>query len=303
MPCYHPLSAYKTAAGDVVWSERGDIVSSLFLPCGQCIGCKLERSRQWAIRVMHEASLYEDNGFLTLTYDDEHVPQYGGLVYRHFQLFMKRLRKVHDVRFFGCGEYGDELDRPHFHAAIFGYAFRGDRSPWKVTGGDCMVYRSAELERLWPMGFSSVGELTFESAAYIARYVCKKLTKSDKSSAEAVKAFRGRYERVDEETGEIVMVPSEFVHMSLKPGIGADWFKEFRNEVFPLDRVVSRGVPCKPPKFYDVLEGRARPDVLEAVKIAREERAKLRGDNSEERLAVKEIVARCALKHFKRSLK
>lgn len=277
------------------------MVRTLSLPCGQCIGCRLERSRQWAVRVMHEAQMHDDSCFVTLTYKD--APE--GLVYGDFQKFIKRLRRSiapERVRFFACGEYGDE-GRPHFHAALFGTAFRGDRVIWKRSGGGCDIFRSARLESLWPLGFSSVGELTFESAAYIARYVVGKLTLSDRSSEKWLQAWREKYERVDKETGVLSVVEPEMVHMSLKPGIGAGWFEKFGNEVFPLDRVVMRGVPMKPPRFYDVLFGRTARQELVEIKAARVERAVARGDQSPERLAVKEQVTLARVSLLKRELK
>ena len=93
MPCYHPVSAWRLISGEVVFKERGDIVASLFLPCGRCVGCRLERSRQWAVRMMHEASLYDMSSFVTLTYDDLNIDDKRSLVYSDFQKFMKRLRK------------------------------------------------------------------------------------------------------------------------------------------------------------------------------------------------------------------
>lgn len=294
MECYHPLMAFYTSGGEVVWAERGDIVRTLSLPCGQCIGCRLERSRQWAVRVMHEAALHEENCFITLTYDDEHLTAGGSLEYGDFQRFLKRLRKRHPVRFFACGEYGEDFDRPHFHAALFGYSFRSDRVKWKRTGGGFYVDRSAELEVLWPFGFASVGNLTFESAAYIARYVTKKVT-GDRADR--------HYERIDFETGEVTWREPEMVHMSLKPGIGAGWFERFSNEVYPLDRVVIRGVPMKPPRFYDVMMGRRDPGVVADVKEERVVRALARGDQSEDRLIVKEKVTEARFRYLKRELK
>jgi len=120
------------------------------LPCGRCIGCRLERSRQWAVRMMHEASLHQDNCFITLTYDNEHLPKNASLVKRDFQLFMKRLRKAYPavrIRFFHCGEYGEQYGRPHYHAILFGFDF-----PDKYFLGkrnQFPVWRSASLERLW----------------------------------------------------------------------------------------------------------------------------------------------------------
>lgn len=297
MPCYHPLTAFRTAGGDVVFREVGDIVSTLSLPCGRCVGCRLERSRMWATRVMHEAALQEDNCFITLTYDDDHLPDATGKWYRDFQLFLKRLRKLiapSKVRFFCAGEYGEDFDRPHFHAALFGVSFGGDRTYWKKSPGGFPLYRSATLEGLWSFGFSSVGDLSFESAGYIARYVMKKVN-GDRADE--------HYKRVDVLTGEVTWLTPEFVFMSLKPGIGARWFEKFGSEVFPVDRVISRGVPCKPPRYYDYLMRRKDVNVIDEVKMLREQRARERGDNSNDRLRVKELVAEARVRQLRRSLK
>jgi hypothetical protein len=127
--CFHPLQAFRTASGEVIFVERkADVVESLLLPCGRCVGCRLDRSRQWAVRIMHEARAYEDSSFVTLTYSDDNCPK--SLTYVDFQKFMRRLRKrLGSTRFFVCGEYGDEKRRPHFHAGLFGQAFRFDRKP------------------------------------------------------------------------------------------------------------------------------------------------------------------------------
>ena len=113
MPCFHPLDAWQCLNGDVVFTDnlaRNDVIRRLSLPCGRCVGCRLERSRQWAVRCMHEASMHMFNSFVTLTYDDDHLPEYNSLNYKHFQDFMKRLRKSHNgVRFYMCGEYGEDF--------------------------------------------------------------------------------------------------------------------------------------------------------------------------------------------------
>jgi hypothetical protein len=126
---------------------------------------------------MHEAKMHPKNCFITLTYNNEHLPSDGSLNYEVFQLFMKRLRKKYGkgIRFYMCGEYGDKLGRPHFHACLFGHDF-ADKKLWKTTDSKSKLYRSAELEKLWPYGFSSVGDVTFESAAYVARYIMKKVS-------------------------------------------------------------------------------------------------------------------------------
>lgn len=299
MPCYHPLSAYQTAGGDVVFCERGDIVRSLFLPCGQCIGCRLERSRQWAVRIMHEQQLYEESCVVTLTFDNEHVPRGDVDWYPFFQKFMKRLRKKWEVRYFVCGEYGEKEWRPHFHACIFGYGFLKDRVKWKKSDAGFWQYRCPELDALWSLGVPTVGDLTFEYAQYVAKYILKKVTGT---------RAKPHYERVDESTGEIYELVPEFVHMSLKPGIGAEWFNKFGSEVYPFDRVIARGVPTKPPKYYDRLLERCVDaemvpaewlDVPSAIKEARILRFN-RLDNTEERLRVKEIVAKAGANLFKR---
>lgn len=184
MPCYHPLDAWRpdpsTGSKKLIFSYNAKHCHSpkpdLQVPCGQCVGCRLERSRQWAIRCVHEASLHQHNCFITLTYADEHLPPNNSLVYEHFQLFMKRLRKKYGegIRFYMCGEYGENFGRPHFHACLFGHNFP-DLKLWKTVNKQ-KLYRSAELETLWPFGHSSVGTVTFESAAYVARYILKKVS-------------------------------------------------------------------------------------------------------------------------------
>ncbi len=128
MACYYPLRAWRgpgrTGALSIAWTRQGSSHVELQLPCGQCIGCRLERSRQWAVRCMHEASLYSFNSFVTLSYSPECLPSLDSLCVRDFQLFMKRLRKQFSkVRFFHCGEYGDDTRRPHYHALLFNLHF------------------------------------------------------------------------------------------------------------------------------------------------------------------------------------
>lgn len=173
------MPAVRMSDGSVRFVSRSKkgVQDSLELPCGQCIGCRLERSRQWAMRCMHEASLYDQNSFITLTYDDSNIPNGGSLNYDDFQRFMKRLRKYAGVRlrFYMGGEYGEQLSRPHYHACIFGYDFP-DKIYYKKTSSGERIHTSKILQKLWPYGLSSVGNVTFESAAYIARYCVQKVT-------------------------------------------------------------------------------------------------------------------------------
>ena len=292
MPCYHPLKAYKLFSGEVVFIERGDVVASLSLPCGRCVGCRLERSRQWAVRCIHEAQMHPVNSFVTLTYDDEHLPLGGSLDYRDFQLFAKRLRKrLGKFRYYMCGEYGEQTSRPHYHACLFGLDFP-DKKPIRSRDGRPYLFDSRILSDLWGLGLCSIGAVTFESAAYIARYVMKKQT------GEAAKLH---YRRVDSE-GEVFYLTPEFAHMSLKPGIGDTWFSRFSSDVYPSDQVISNGRPAKPPRRYDILLDRKDFSLLEDIKYRRLVNGiSRRADSTDERLAVREQVATARLNLKSRS--
>jgi len=261
MPCYHPLKGWRSKTNNkngrrpIVFNRRdGYEDQPIELPCGQCVGCRLERSRQWAIRIVHEASLYEDNCFLTLTYNNENLPPDGSLKTEHFQEFMKRFRMknsikvpysslktrrichkrytLRKIRFFHCGEYGDQEGRPHYHACIFNYNFR-DKKLYSRNNG-FPLYTSEELQALWPHGFCTIGSLTFETAAYTARYIMKKVT-GDKAE--------------DHYNGK----KPEYITMSRRPGIGKTWFEKFKSDIYPHDYVVINGKKVGVPKFYDQL--------------------------------------------------
>jgi hypothetical protein len=223
---------------------------SIEIPCGRCIGCRLERSRQWALRCMHEAQCHDDNMFITLTYAPENIPEYGTLKLEHWQKFMKRYRKMFtgtEIRFFMCGEYGENLEHskneklghPHYHACIFGHSFT-DKLLHSNRDGT-KLYKSATLAKLWPFGFSTIGDVTFESAAYTARYVLKK--QMGRNALE-------HYEYTDPSTGEIINLKPEFTTMSRRPGIGKTWYDKYKNDL-TKDFITARGVKMKPPKYYD----------------------------------------------------
>ncbi len=175
MPCYTPLNAWATKSANkdgkrgIVFSPKhGSNWEPIALPCGQCIGCRISQSKNWAIRCVHEASLHEFNCFVTLTYNESSLPTGGTLVKRDVQLFLKRLRKQFSgltIRFYCCGEYGENLLRPHYHLILFGVDFP-DKYLMSQSKAGIKIYRSPTLERLWTYGFSSIGNVTFESAAY-----------------------------------------------------------------------------------------------------------------------------------------
>lgn len=246
--------------------NKAGVEGTLELPCGQCIGCRLERSRQWAMRCLHEASLYDRNAFITLTYDDSHLPPGGSLSYPDFQRFMKRLRRRigSKVRFYAGGEYGEQgTIRPHFHACLFGYDFP-DKIFFKRSASGDKLYTSKLLESLWPFGISSVGDVTFQSAAYIARYCVAKRT------GDAAKSWYACDEFVDEDGVIRDSVTPEFNRMSLKPGIGSRWLEKYKTDVYPRDYVVVNGVKVKPPKYYDVLFEREDPGIFSEIVANRE---------------------------------
>lgn len=279
-------------------SFRPGVGTAVNLPCGQCQGCRLERAKQWAVRIMHEAQMHESNCFITLTYSPEKEPYGRTLVKRHVQLFFKKLRKhlgpETPVRYFMCGEYGSLNQRPHYHAIVFGYDFP-DKLPFKVERGNVLSI-SPLLDKLWGFGLSSVGALSAKSAAYCARYSLKKV--------QGEEAER-HYEHCVEGTGELVQRQPEYVAMSLKPGIGKAWFERFGSDVFPSDQVVIGGAAGKPPRYYDQLYGAINPGGLRQIKNRRALDMHLpeqQLENDSIRLRVKERVCISQLTQLKREL-
>ena len=295
MACFSPLTGYRSRGNLGIVFDRSLSNGQLMeVPCGQCIGCRLERSRQWAVRCVHEASLYDDNCFITLTYRDEDLPSDGSLNLVHFQKFMKRLRRFFSgrmIRFYHCGEYGEETGRPHYHALLFNLDFE-DKVIWSERDGN-RYYRSEVLERLWRYGMVIIGELTFESAAYTARYIMKKITGD---------AAADHYLRCDEH-GEAFWLVPEYTTMSRRPGIGRGWYDLFGSEVFPSDDVVLNGALMKPPRFYADIFKEADPEGFEVVKRERSLFAlEHLEDNTRERLLSREVVKRAQLGQLRRSL-
>lgn len=288
MKCFHPLTAFQLSNGSISFHQSGGVDRFLTLRCGQCIGCRVERSRQWAVRCMHESQMHKDNYFVTLTYDDENLPHDLSLNHVHFQKFMKRVRKKFGpVRFFMCGEYGEENARPHYHACIFGLRL-SDLKYWRTSDSGSPCYRSPALEICWRFGSSEVGQVTFESAAYVARYSLKKVTGSGADE---------HYQSVNVHTGELYQRDPEYARMSLKPGIGFTWFEKYGREVFPRDRVVVNGREVKPPRYY--FELLQREDYVEsyAVGLQRTESAALADPKefTRSRMAACETVASARL--------
>lgn len=223
-----------------------DFEKSLFVPCGSCKFCLIRRTAHWAVRCMHEASLHETNCFLTLTYGDGYLPKDGLLVKEHLTKFIKSLREYLRVkgifiRYFACGEYGDLNQRPHYHLLIFGYDFP-DKKPFTRRKNN-VIYLSPLLQKLWPYGISSVGNVSFQSARYVAAYIHKKRRDLGKGCLQSVEPY---------------------IASSLKPGLGHDWLLKYRSDVYSKDKVVyyvndkPRFLP--PPRYYDKLMAKYYPE-------------------------------------------
>ena len=321
MPCYKPLNALYGPEGPTfnpkaAFGPRFPIQ----LPCGRCLGCRLERAKEWALRCSHEAQMHDKNSFITLTYDPDHLPQDGNLDTgnpSHLQKFIRSLRKRtgEKIRYFACGEYGNiccehggwineevpntaqcktcRTGRPHYHILLFGYDFP-DRYLWSTKNGK-RYYRSPLLDKTWGKGFADITDVTFESAGYVARYSLKK---QNGEYAER------EYRIIDFDTGEIVGYRKPpFLNMSLKPGIGETWYQKFKDDLFPHDYAITpdgRQMPV--PTYYRRLLEKEDPRMAEQLRKARVEKAKLNPDNDEARLETREFVQAEKAKKLKRTL-
>lgn len=309
MPCYSPLEGYR--AKEVNANGKRPVVFNpgdgftdmpIKLPCGQCNGCRLERSRQWAVRCMHESQMHDKNCFLTLTYNNENLPPDMSVNVRHFQLFMKKLRKKFGsgIRFFHCGEYGEKFARPHYHALIFGLDFE-DRKLHSVKNG-VPLYTSETLDSLWGMGYATIGDVTFESAAYVARYIMKKINGELADEHYLAKDPQGNW-IYDPETGEILKRTPEYTTMSRRPGIGKPWLDKFQSDVYPHDFIVVNGKKVKPPKAYDANFEITDPVAFRQVKRLRKLVSNdVKENNTPERLKVREKVLALKLRKLLRKL-
>lgn len=244
---------------------------------------------------MHEASLHEHSSFVTLTYSDENLPWDGSVHVTDLQRFMKRLRKRlgSRVRYFACGEYGERLWRPHYHLILFGYSFP-DREPWRRTGSGHVTYRSELLERAWPLGHCEVGDVTPQSAGYVARYCLKKVGGD---------AAESHYSRPHPVTGEIHSVRPEFICMSSKPGIGSDWYEKFGDDAFPSDFLIIDGRKVPVPAYYlKKLKAEDEAAALQVVAERKAEGQKRASDSTDARLLVRQDVQRLKVERLHREM-
>jgi len=237
------------------------------VPCGRCIGCRLDKSKDWSLRCINEAQCHKENSFITLTYNNENLPKYGSVSKKELSKFIKRLRKEVDpikIRYYGCGEYGKKLMRPHYHCLIFGYDFPDKEfhhvsysSEGRFTENthSNKVYISKQLDKVWKKGFSTIGDVTIQSAGYVSRYIRKKI-----GGEMALDHYKGK--------------EPEFSLMSRRPGIGSDWYDRYSSDLYPKDFVTHKGKKYKPPRYYDNKLMREDWDLHEKIKERRKEKVK-----------------------------
>ncbi|MDD6223553.1 MAG: hypothetical protein PUB18_00945 [bacterium] len=337
MSCFHPMHGfvigktdsgkdkYQIESGEVTWvhplDRNGNRDISRFvrefieIPCGKCIGCRLDYSKEWATRCMLEAKQYKHNAFITLTYDNENIKLnkginretgeielVGNLVPNDLTNFMKKLRRhweynygEKNIRFYACGEYGSNTFRPHYHIICFNIDIPDLKYFFTNKSGD-KTYTSEIIEKIWGKGIVSIGEVTWNSAAYTARYVMKKI--------------KGK--NAKEQYEEMGILP-EFVRMSRKPGIARNFYEDNKEKIYLTDEVIvtnknGLAMKAKPSKYFDRLYDLDSPEAMEAIKKARKERAEIADIiratktslSKEEYLLQKEEITNRKLKKLKR---
>ncbi len=299
MPCYSPLKGFKNTNGALVFKRSGNTIGKMEVACGQCLGCRTDRQLMWTMRIIHESVLHQDNygnTFITLTYRSleactdkqfkagHYVPKDLSLNYYHFRDFIKRLRRhfKQKIRYFHCGEYGDENLRPHYHAILFNCSF-DDQIVEKQEQG-ITTWSSDTLTNIWPYGFSTIGDVNYDTAAYTAGYILKKINGQ---------AALDAYLRNDE-YGVAFWVKPPYITMSLKPGIGEKFYALYKADFFPSDEspVPGVGVRKKVPRYYEKILAEEDPAMLACIKEARQTFiAAHREDYTAERLKSKYIIA------------
>lgn len=306
MACYHPLKGFivgKTEngkkdlrivpydteclfqpLGSSTWERHGHVLDRRIvqgrvvtdfvpIPCGQCVGCRLEHSRQWAVRCMLESEYHDENYFITLTYGDdvpmsEYIDMETGeiktsltLKKKDVQDFIKRVRSdksyygFDGFRYFCCGEYGSKTARPHYHMIAFGLHL-DDLKLWKSTPlGN--YYTSEYLTDKWSHGHVIIGSVTFESCAYVSRYIMKK---QKGESANVYSTYN---------------IDSEFIVMSRNPGIAKKYFEDNFDDIYPSDNIVIPGGKLsRPPRYFDNLMNDIDEELMSGVKEKRVDIAK-----------------------------
>lgn len=248
------------------------------LPCGHCEDCLLKHSREWANRCMMELAFYEPSEcwFVTLTYDNKHLKtEYfednmyiGNLSPKDLQDFWKRLRMYairnekcyRSIRYFACGEYGENTVRPHYHAIVYGIPWI-DIIPWEKSKSGHRLFRSPILESIWKNGIVCVSPVSWNTCAYTARYVLKKAGGKDRNYFIDIGLF------------------PEYTVMSRRPGIGRDYYELHKKHIYEFDEIILDGdkeaIKAKPPKYFDSLYEAEDPEAYANIKEKRKEAAEV----------------------------
>lgn len=260
MACNDPIAGWKSRTPHPLTRKRGVVFDlsqgekhlPINIACGKCFGCLLAKSREWATRCSHEASLHEYNSFITLSYDSENLPRTPAglptLYPKHFTNFMKKLRKRQPGKllYLQAGEYGKKKNRPHHHVLVFNCNFP-DKTYWRKSG-NYTLYRSEQLESIWEKGHSEIGTVTMESAGYVARYTMK----ADNTPPGAV---------------------PEYMTMSRNPAIGKKWLDQYFSDVYPSDEIATmHGPTYRPPRYYDKILEKQHPELYKTIRTARNAR-------------------------------
>lgn len=270
MSCISPIAAWRlaersaTGKNIIVFKPRGTVLSTLALPCGKCVNCRLEFSRGWAVRCLHESKMHSANMFITLTYNNDSLPKNSSLEPLELQKFLKRLyiyfsRKFGcKMRYYACGEYGDQTKRPHYHAIVFGCNMPDLKFYSEDENG--ILYTSATLDAIWGKGECKIGEVNYKTCAYVARYVVKKVDGAKKDA--------GHYLTVDMD-GVLSEREPEFSRMSRRPGIGYPYYEKFGHELRTHDNLIIDGRPAPSIRYYDLISERVDLKRYYAIKLAR----------------------------------
>lgn len=298
MACFYPQTVYPSkevnpsGKRSATWNpNQGYSDLGYEIACGQCQGCRATRALDWATRITHESLLWESNLFLTLTYDEGQLPLHGTLDYSDHELFMKRLRKrfaPRTIRYYSCGEYGETTLRPHFHTCLFNLSFN-DAELWKTQNGE-HLFTSPTLNEIWGKGRAVIGSLTYASAAYVARYILKKIT-GPKSEL--------HYQLEHPITGDIHQAAPEGARMS--QSLGISWLEKFKSDVYPKDFFHIDGKKIRPPRAYDRWLEKHDPQMWARVRARRQVGGEANSENNTyERLRVREHIHALKSEYYRR---
>ena len=317
MTCYHPLLRYETykrykcldghwayeakvisIPKDYPYPEQYDdfeVIAALpdghyrkreLIPCGKCIGCRLENSKNKATQACYEAEEHKENWFLTITYDDDHLPEAepaineetgeemdpnpgGTLKPADLTNFMKKLRSYYErkynhkgIRFMACGEYGSTTGRAHYHTICFNLPILPkNMSFWKFNENHETLWRCPELEKIWGKGMIVAGDVNWSTCAYVGRYITKKV---------GMPADKQHYKNLG--------IEPEFYRASNRPGIGKTYYEKHKEEIYKKDSMIVKKygggtMKVKPPKYYDKLYDIENPERMEEIKKQRKKKS------------------------------